>query len=682
MSDATEQGGHPDASVSGDTSHGLGSSPDDAMPADAGPGQVGAELSSIKEHLRDLGTDKTLPPQERDLLRLHYSYQRDKLQLQLAVLEQNERVHSSEQAIEVARKALDLSRLEERNLAENFQTAERISAENQFANSEASHDKACSELQDLLSSLEQLRANGGKWEKPMALIRRWEVGRRWEAITPETLRPAVVAIREAFDDSCWRCEQSTFKLCFAALHPTPTDAVTATEPQNLDPYRKLLIEFVGARVQPLLLGADHPAPAIFKTYVDILETALKLVVRAGFQELFEIATARTALLRAHPVEWTQRQLEILIAGKKPTIRFWIKRICDRQDSLSSRFSDEEEIFWGSWRAPRLIHMQPAGNTPFDPASAWKREDIVRSEELLEGRAERLATFLRIDLKQVAGAAHVQFAKQTPSRPEAHEEERAARIETSPTQVASSVAGTPVSDMWRGFHDKFRALAEEELRLAPHNTGDRWLRAYVDYKDRTIACGQWHLSEGVNESFREGFEVEATRAGIALRSTVSGEAGDVWLHHVFLDLLEHKSKLLFAASKDGGIVVRVCEASALYSARLEKQALVKGRESAMPAVQGSVVGSSSTEVEVSRRDMGPDDQRNETQREAVIKKVQNPHKYKILSILEAALYFEVQPRTIYRWSLEGDLRAGARRGSITIESVLKLEKSRSRKRRDH
>jgi len=145
---------------------------------------------------------------------------------------------------------------------------------------------------------------------------------------------------------------------------------------------------------------------------------------------------------------------------------------------------------------------------------------------------------------------------------------------------------------------------------------------------------------VNESFHERFEVEATRAGIALKSTMSCEAGKVWLHHVFLDLLEQKSKLLFAASNDGGTVVRVCEASALYCARLEKQALVEGIGSTVSAVQGSVLGSFSTEV-------AADDPGKGTQREAVIKKVQNPHRYNVLSIFEAALYFEVQPRTIYR-----------------------------------
>jgi hypothetical protein len=418
---------------------------------------------------------------------------------------------------------------------------------------------------------------------------------------------------------------------------------------------------------------------IFKSYLDVHETTLKLVVRAAFQELFEIATARTGLLSIHPVEWTHRHLDILISAQKPVIKLWIKTVCDRQDFSNSKLADED-IFWESWRAPQFIHMQPAGNTRYDQARAWEREGLVRSEELLEGRAERLATFLRIDLNKIAGSAHVQLAKQVPSQSEVRVEERSAPAETLPTPVAAPVAGTPASELWRAFHEKFRALAEEELRLAPHNTGDRWLHAYVDYKDRTIACGQWHLSEGVNESFHERFEVEATRAGIALKSTVAGDAGDVWLHHVFIDLLEHKSKLLFAATKDGGIVLRVCEASALYCARLEKQALVAGRGSAGSAVEGSVVGSTSTEEGVIRRDTAADDPRKETQREAVIKKVQNPHKFNVLSIQEAALYFDVQPRSIYRWILNGDLRAGARRGSITIESILKLEKRRSRKRR--
>jgi len=426
-------------------------------------------------------------------------------------------------------------------------------------------------------------------------------------------------------------------------------------------------------VERLLLGANHPAPVIFKSYLDVLESALKIALRANFKEMFEVAKARTDLLGMHPVEWAKRHLQILISEQKPGIRLWIKKVCDPMD-LSRAAMGEDAIFWGSWRAPRLIHMKPAGNTPYEQADAWTREELVRSEELLESRAERLTDFLRIDLGEVARGAHVEFAKQDSARVRVPRQEDSSRgIPTRSTPPPA--AGTQPPDIWRSLQETFRTLAEEELSLAPHNTGERWLRAYVDYKDRTIASGLWRLSEGVNESFRERFDVEATRAGIALKSAVSGEARDVWLHHVFSDLLEHESKLLSAASNDGGIVMRVCEASALYCARREKQALVDATAPALSAVQGSVLGSSSTEG-------AADDPRKGKLREAVITKVQNPHKYKVLSVLEAALYFEVQSRTIYRWLLVGDLRAGVRRGSITIESVLKLEKSRSRKRREH
>jgi hypothetical protein len=88
-----------------------------------------------------------------------------------------------------------------------------------------------------------------------------------------------------------------------------------------------------------------------------------------------------------------------------------------------------------------------------------------------------------------------------------------------------------------------------------------------------------------------------------------------------------------------------------------------------------------EVGVGRRGMIADDPRKETLYEAVIKKVQNPDKFRHLSIREAALYFEVQPRSIFRWTRKGDLSSGARRGSITIDSALKFEKKRARKRRD-
>jgi hypothetical protein len=66
------------------------------------------------------------------------------------------------------------------------------------------------------------------------------------------------------------------------------------------------------------------------------------------------------------------------------------------------------------------------------------------------------------------------------------------------------------------------------------------------------------------------------------------------------------------------------------------------------------------------------------REAVIRKIRNSQTNTIVSIVEAALYFEVEARTIYRWTDDGDLKKGGRRGSITIESILQWERKRSRK----
>jgi hypothetical protein len=453
------------------------------------------------------------------------------------------------------------------------------------------------------------------------------------------------------------------KLCYAALHPPATTEAVRKEIEALIPYRRSLVALLGREIEPLLLGSGHPAPVIFRSYIDILESALKVVVRAVFQEIVEIAEARRDLLHTHPLEWTKRQVEILISGVKSSIRVWIKSVCDSV-TTSAHEVNTDSLFWGTWRAPRLIHMQPAGNTRYDEGSAWAREELTRSEEILEGRAERLTNFLRIGLDEILRGAHIEYVKRAHSAPGIPPKRDKARgIGSDPNPPLSGGGQAP--DIWRSLHDKFRELSEEELVLAPRNVGDRWLRAYVDYKNDKTTCGHWHLSEGVSEALRERFEVEATRAGIAFSSRSSEEPLLIWLHHVFSDLLVHDSELLFAASKDGGIILRACEASAVYCARLEKQALIDSRN-ASTSIQETGTAQPSSALQQSIR-------------EAIIKKVKNPDKYTLLSTPEAATYFQVKPRTIYRWTVEGNLRSGARRGSITVESVLRLEKKRARKR---
>ncbi len=55
-------------------------------------------------------------------------------------------------------------------------------------------------------------------------------------------------------------------------------------------------------------------------------------------------------------------------------------------------------------------MRPSGNTPYDQRTAWVREDEQRTAELLKGLSDRFTEFVRIELDQLAGNAHVQLAK--------------------------------------------------------------------------------------------------------------------------------------------------------------------------------------------------------------------------------------------------------------------------------
>src|SRR5438270_268477 len=68
-------------------------------PDEEGPGQVGVALSWTKNRIRDVDTDKTIPREERDRLRLYYTWEREKLQLKLRVLGEAEKIKGLESAI-------------------------------------------------------------------------------------------------------------------------------------------------------------------------------------------------------------------------------------------------------------------------------------------------------------------------------------------------------------------------------------------------------------------------------------------------------------------------------------------------------------------------------------------------------------------------------------------------------
>jgi hypothetical protein len=146
------------------------------------------------------------------------------------------------------------------------------------------------------------------------------------------------------------------------------------------------------------------------------------------------------------------------------------------------------------------------------------------------------------------------------------------------------------DLWRGLHDDFQALSNEERSIMRETGKDHVLRATCTYNEhpevwetgkpeqglfcllQVPECGLWILSEGPNENFRARFEALGVRAAIALGSPKDTDLLDYWLHRLFLDLRENNSHELLAASEEGGMILHVCEASATFCSRVEKRAL--------------------------------------------------------------------------------------------------------------
>jgi len=288
-----------------------------------GPGAVGLALSSTNGRIHDLDSDKTIPREERDLLRLYYTGEQAKLQLKLTMLGETEKIKAIESEIEKARQDLDSARSTGSPEGDESGKAKRYSL------NEKALIEAKSKLQKAFSALEHLCQDDAKHEAQKPSASSWESTRKWQAITPADLQPAIEAIRHAFENKgCWRSKQSTMKLCFAALHPSPPNSSSQPEAGNLNPYRHFLVAFLGSQVEKLLLGANQSAPAIFKSYLDVLQTALKIAVRASFEDVLVIGAAQIDVLSMHPVEWAKRHLEILVVGQKAAIRVWTKEVCD------------------------------------------------------------------------------------------------------------------------------------------------------------------------------------------------------------------------------------------------------------------------------------------------------------------------------------------------------------------
>jgi hypothetical protein len=129
-----------------------------------------------------------------------------------------------------------------------------------------------------------------------------------------------------------------------------------------------------------------------------------------------------------------------------------------------------------------------------------------------------------------------------------------------------------SGQWAELRAKFAELARQETDIFGQVTDDHLLRAHGTYTIGLGDLGRWSLI-GSAEGIREEFILYATRAAIALGAPNDTDLLSYWLHSLFLDLLEHKSKHLFCAKRgESGMIRVLLEASVVYCSRLEQIAV--------------------------------------------------------------------------------------------------------------
>jgi hypothetical protein len=185
-----------------------------------------------------------------------------------------------------------------------------------------------------------------------------------------------------------------------------------------------------------------------------------------------------------------------------------------------------------------------------------------------------------------------------------------------------------ADGWQDFHSRFMQLAREEQGLGRADVITNGkalrrmevLRAHCDYKDyrervfvaeevrsfyeslgveltsedlskieakmlewtelekkaglKAPETGRWTYGTGaVSENSRERVRLCVVEAGRSLPDYPKGtDPEDFWLHQLYLDLLKNDSDLLFCGTKEGGMILSVCVASATFCSRLARKAL--------------------------------------------------------------------------------------------------------------
>jgi len=241
---------------------------------------------------------------------------------------------------------------------------------------------------------------------------------QWGDCTPENLRPAIKALADTFETDVWRCSEVTEHLAYAGLHSA------ASPNKDLPDYQQSLIVLKQALGRNAVQEFDSmlqkgTEPAIFRAYLNLFRRGVELAITRPFMESLKIAHANDSVLEKRPVDWAKFQATEMVSRQRHKVQSWVISVCDGRDF--GTFPPEREKFLdfcrrSDWRAPKFIHMEPSGNTPYSSSDAWMREDQAQTERLREALAKDFQIFVEIHLDKIAGAAHIKLAQETPKTP--------------------------------------------------------------------------------------------------------------------------------------------------------------------------------------------------------------------------------------------------------------------------
>ena len=154
-----------------------------------------------------------------------------------------------------------------------------------------------------------------------------------------------------------------------------------------------------------------------------------------------------------------------------------------------------------------------------------------------------------------------------------------RTATSAAKLPAAHAAN-VSPNWAQLNEGFAELAIEERTLSPRVPG--LIASVLPDRDHGTDVAKWETRQSPSESLKGRFDLLATHAGGALGPVPRGAMPiDYWLHRLRQFLSEKQSKWLRDFVCTDGLPVTVseqpvidfvCEASALFCAQLEKEAL--------------------------------------------------------------------------------------------------------------